>query len=521
MYFKPLFRVVLGCLLFGPLTGQGQSAPALEMDQLHRIEHAGERSVRSSAVSANLKVFCDGAFIFLYIHVRDPQVHPDQQAAYADHVELSLALPDEAFPADFEYDLHPRYVQAPPQYTSRSQPSPPRFFSVYSEYAHELDLRRFTEDFDYPQQPTGQLPSPYDLQVEEVHFGLMRFALFPDGRPAQLLNRDELRPVEQVLRASLGDVAAGIRYQVTHHADGSYEVNARLSPQALGFVPLPELGKLNLMVDVMDVPVPGQRALPTLSSARYRQPGRPATFNQVRFQKPLHTNFTTIPDALFQAADYHPICFFSRQDWISTGVDVDALVYREHQASQALTEVKFTREPFHYDFLNVAGTPVESLTIDFDYVNQIPSTREYKLLHDYLIPSEQVRSKLANSHPIENEVFRFPDGELGVIMVDNSTFDPYGWGDCGTCIEERITIHRVTDRQRRVLLEINQWDGPDAYCQVGPHYLEDYYVDRTDWIQPGRILVLRLNHRYTKRKKRVKITWNQQGEAVQTTLIDP
>ncbi|MEM9983551.1 MAG: hypothetical protein AAF804_00515 [Bacteroidota bacterium] len=508
-----------------PVMGQGpMSSPDMELSALYPVDKDQRvRSVSPNAdLSADLKWFCDGDYLFLYLHIRDEDLHLDAKSDFSDHVELWLALPDESFPSDFAYDFHPNYVvgQNP---LSRSQDDyEPRFFSIYSEYANELELRPFQEDYDYEREAGQEMPPSQNLRLDQVHFGLMRYALFADERPAELLNRTELFPVEDALKASLGDVEQGIQYQVTHHEQGEYEINVRISPQALGFIQLPEMRELAVMVDVHDTDYRGRRAEAKLSSSPYRSEhgASPSDFNQIRFQVPFYTNFTTIPDQLFHEAGYFPLCFYSRQDWIGTGIDVDAIAYREHHTSQELTEVKFAREPFHYDVLNVDGVEVESLVIEKEYVNELPKRLEYKLLHQYLLETQQVKTFLSNTGAIPNEVFRFPDHELGVILSTNQTRDLFGWGECGNCLEESISILRITPDEKKILLDIYQGEGSQGYCQIGSQSFEGYSVGGMYWIQEGKVLVLRLNHQFRKEVKRVRVSWDDTGERVEVFPVD-
>lgn len=510
-------------LFLGPWQGWSQgnmNIPDLELAQLYRVDEPRTRTLRSPTLSADLKLFCDGKQLFLYLHVHDPRIILSPDVDFSDHIQLWLALPDRAFPSDFEYELHPNYVMAEPRPTRATDDDEPRFFTIFSEYGSEVSLQNFLQEHDYPSTGTAAVPDSRDLSLREVHFGMIGYALFPDERSPELLNRQELEPIEAALHTSLGQVEEGITYKVTHHSSGSYEVNAQISPQALGFVQLPEMSELAVMIDIIDVAGRGQRGRLALSSSPYRQGHAPNGYNQVRLQTPLQTNYTTIPNEFFEETSYFPICFFSGQDWVGTGVDVDALTYREYEASRSLAEVRFSRENFAYDRRRINGAPLENMVVEQKFVNEIPKRHQFTLLYDYLLETEQITAFLANTSAVSNSLFTYPDGALGLILINSLTVDPFGWGDCGTCVEEIITVHRLSEDEQRLLLEVYQTDGPVAYCQIENFRFDNFYVEAIDWIREGEIMVMRLSHRYQKEKKRVKVSWNPETKALDVLPIE-
>ncbi len=525
MHAKPLSVFLLLWLshFCGGLHGQNFD---LAIERLYAVPSSHVRSVpESEEVSATVRLSSDGAYLFLYVHVRDRRVQRHWQTDMADHVELWLGLPAEAYPKDFEYALHPRYVLAPPMTTRGGPQAKPRLFSTYAEYASQLSLSDFVNNHDYPRKNEGMVPPANTLRLQEVPYGLMKFALFPDGRPAEWLNQEEMAPLEQVLQQSLGDAPAGITYQVTRQDPEGYEINARIAPAALGFVTLPEVERLNVMVQIHNASIPGQPVEAALSTMpptekNQRSVEHPSGFNHLRLQRPLYTNFTTIPDYMFQQAGYHPLCVNTAKDWMATSIDVDPLIYRQQEASHSLTEVGIMPQGFRYDVEYLDQSPIEILKVDETYVNKLPKQRSYILMQGQILQTERIRSLVAEPTEVEDQFFRFPDGEMGAILRSNTSVDPYGWGPCGTCIQETIRIWRVTSSGKKSLLDIIQGDGPNAYCQIQNTLLREYYLLRIDWIKPGEILVLRLNHRYLTRKKRIKVSWDADGSHVKVEAID-
>ncbi|MDX1909678.1 MAG: hypothetical protein SF053_21750 [Bacteroidia bacterium] len=477
-------------------------------------------------VSASMELYSNGQSLSMVVWVKDADIRQHSQTAYADHVEVWFALPPSAYPEDFEYALHPSYMYAASTTRSAAPASPPRTFSAYSEYTPRVSSRSFLQDFDYPStdkitRDSLQVPSPSQLRKEDIHFGIVQFALFPDGRKAVQLNRRNHESLERTMSLSMGNPVDGIRYDAVYMEDGSgYIINAEFSLKALGFIQLPELRQLRLMVDIANSLSAGEKAEVLLSSSPYREAGSPATFNAVTLRRPLYTNVTDIPTHIFTQTHYYPILMTGAgaDDWFVAGVDVDALVYKPQYASQKLTEVKFFRQYHTYEAGNWQGMPYEILQVTQDYVNEPPRRKEFIILQNQVLTAEQVVSDAFP--PEKTSVFRMPDGAGGLILWNSAQVDPYGWGPCGTCVSLTTSFVKVSPRGRQDILFIQQTDGPEAYCQVREMVFEDYYLSRVDWIRDGQVVVLLLQHRYLDKIKRVKASWAKDGTGVQVILVD-
>ena len=496
--------LVLGIL---PVWLQGQQ-PDFAMDQLYTLS-TGRSFSSEPKIAASSQVYCDGEYIHVVVEVRDRYVvnHPESQ--FADHVELWLALPPEAYPVGFEYDFHPMYV------ASSTEPSP-RFFSVYSEYTPRVDRVNFLQKSDYPtaahiQEDSLWVPPPEMLRTEPIHFGVVKYGLFPDNRAPVLLNRQQNALWEKASGIQLGNIEQGIQYTARRLID-RYIIHARISPMALGYVRLPQMNSIRIMVDVVDTGPHRGQAYPRLTTSPRRQEGMPASFNHVLFHRALRTNFTTIPDALLKAADIHPLLLFSRNNWISTAIATDALIFREQQVSQKLMEVKFLPRPIRHQVLEAKGIRADKLIIDNYYVNARPVRTEYLLVEGRLFKTDQT---LAPSGPLlgaENHIFAFPDGSTGVVLSERNALEPQGWSSGGYYTDESVSIYQLTSNDRKELLRFYQHNGPGAYCQIGEMKYDDFFVTGMDWIRPGRVLVLRLAHRMANDRKRIKVTWDRYSE---------
>jgi len=515
---KAKYMIGYVLLLLSSMGGFTQT-PDFELDRFYPI---GYESTPASSVSANVKLYSDGQYLLLYVHVRDEDIAIKGEAELSDHVQIWFSLPQKAYPEDFEYKLHPSYVRAPARTHRSGKQEPPRYFSAISEYIPDdvLRLNDFVTRYDYPDQSEAWVPLPHVLETEEVHFGMVHFALFPDERRPVHINTEGLARVEESLDANLGNLVQGISYHVNIEEGRGYELHAQISREALGFATLPSMDEIRMMVDIWDAPAGRGEAQPILSTAPYRLPNKPHTFNSVYLDRPLYTNFTTIPDELFDNTGYHPICFYSDQDWIATGVDVDALVYREMKASQSLTEVRFTPQPFYYNIENYRGTAIQRLTVDTEYVNELPREKTLYWIEDQAFISEKVQQVGLSSSQGKDQVIDLRDGTIGLILHDRTTQDPFGWGEGGSSVEETITLYRVAWGNRKRLLTIQQGEGEHAYCTIGQLNFQGFFVQDIDWMPRDRFFIARLSHRYHDDKKRVKLYWEEDEKELRVTALD-
>ncbi|MEZ4827411.1 MAG: hypothetical protein R3C61_14195 [Bacteroidia bacterium] len=503
--------------MFFPLLAAGQ-VPDFATDQFYAI---GGNS--GNGISASARLFSYEATLSLVIEVRDKKVNIERENdENTDHIEVWFALPRTAYPSDFEYSSHADYISYVPEKTRGITEEDPRFFSVFSEYGKITTPTDFTSRYDYPRSADirkDSLPIPERrfLKARSVPFGVVHFGLFPDGRDVIQYNGSDLELVEDALHMRFGDLTGGIDYiaEINEKEDG-YTITARISPQALGFVQLPQMDKIRFMVDIADSGAdPASPASVVLSSSSNRKPGVPSTFNQVDLHKPLKTSFGHIPADFLKSARLFPLFVYGNTEWILANVDVDGILYREQQVSQVLSEVKFSRVPYHFDITQPSGISVATLLMDLDHVNKLPTEKEFIKIGaspGKMLEVERVLNPgFPDGQSRRSRVFRFPDEIPGVIIRESSYLDPYGWGPCGDCVLETIHIRRITSDDVYDIMSINQGNGPDAFCEVGEFRFEGYYVNQMDWIQSGKILVVRLAHYNGKDQKRIKLSWEKDG----------
>lgn len=503
----------------GAMLCLGQN-PDFAMNDLARVNRT--RSDSRSQVSARVQLYSDGESLILYAEVRDPRVQVSKYSPNGDHIEVWFALPVTAYPSGFDYNHHPEYIYAPPAPQSGKGP---RFFSIYSEYATLVDVQSFTKGFDYPEndrirRDSLNLPLSNQLKFENVHFGMVHYALYPDNRPAVLMNGKSFKRLEESLGVKAGNMADGIRYTAEPLDDRSgYVINAQIFPQALGFVTVPELRQVNMLVNIIDGD-PSQPQLPALATTEKGVPGKPSTFNTVYLQRPIQCHFAPAPADVLRRLDLRPTYFFSEKGWIPASVATDALVFGENETSKNLNEVRFAIQPINYVTTTYRNEQVSWLEVEFKPVNAIPTEERFLMIRDQVIRTKLVQGSLLASDSIKQSFFSYPDGATGMIVVENSPLDPYGWGPYGNKLEERIIIHRLYEGRLENVLTIVQGDGDRPFCQVFDQSFNDFRMKNMYWVRKGEILVLLMQHRRQGYHKRVKVSWGKNGQKLKIVMID-
>ncbi|MEO0472740.1 MAG: hypothetical protein AAF206_24205 [Bacteroidota bacterium] len=193
---------------------------------------------------------------------------------------------------------------------------------------------------------------------------------------------------------------------------------------------------------------------------------------------------------------------------------MDGLMFQEQDVSQVLTEVRFFRQPFLYQTSPVRDDSIRKVVVQQDYVNRPSHLREYILLNGQVIETQRSVMTPKEDDLIENQLFYFPDGMPGMVVRDNTTRTPFGWGECGKCIDETIWILKINPDGVQVIAEATQSNGPEGYCQIGDNYFAQHYVSQIDILNDGRFAVLRLNQRGSKERKRIKVDWSTEASKV-------
>lgn len=474
---------------------------------------------------ASVKLYCDGEYVSVIVHVKDDFVEYKSGRNDLDHVEIWFALPNSAYSKDFEYNFHPRYLYAQPPQDPYQKPQPIRFFSAYSEYTPQLGIQSFTKTFDYPSGKDISsrklpIPKPENLRESRIDYGIVQYAFYPDERPVLHLNKTHYSLLEQNWQQKVGSFAEGVQYSVDKTEKG-YTIHAQFSAAGLGFVQLPKMEEIRCMVDVIDTE---KGEVPTvLSTSQYHDKLTAISFNNVRFKRPLRTNNTQIPDAIFTKLDFKPVyTLMEGGQWVSTDAQTDLIAYEPEKLSKALVEIKFVKQPIRYSaYTDNANNNIKKLSVDKTSVNTRPVTTEYYLINGKVFESEVVRMPKDRRENLLSHTFSFPDGAAGIILKNRTAQNAYGWGKCKDCFEEIISIMRISGNQSKTIFGIYQGNTGNTYCQIGEQRFDGYYVYGMDWLREGKIMVLRLSNWENTVKKRVKVTWRDDGTKVLVKEIVP
>lgn len=496
--------------------------PDFELKELYH--KAVSRSVSSNApTSANVSLYNDGFKLNVVIEVRDRDVKISRIDEHCDQVHLWFALPKEAFPEQFNYKNHPDYILSS-QYKSRGiehTTSYLRFFSLGHKNPRSVNVGSFIRDYDYPTPSavdTFMVPPATQLMKEEVHWGMVQFSLFPDGRPAKFANRKAHRLIESALGEQLKDLGTYIKYTVDWMDEREgYIINAEIKPEALGYLQVPVMKQIQFMVDLQDWSYQEQKLVSVMSSSPDTEAGYPDTYNKVSFFQPLRTNMLGIPDDIFYKTKFYPTILNSNRGWKPVSIHSDALVLKRHTLSRYIQEIAFRKQNIFFETLLEDGIPYEKLILEMDFINEQDTRQEYILLKGQKFEVRApIGKRFSGGGKKVNELFSFPDGSYGLILYNKAQMDIYGWGNCGSCLEEQINVYRVGDDQKERILSIQQGEGNEPYCQIGGYDMNDYYITQIDWIERGKVLVMRLDNWYNPSlKKRVKVSWDRRGKNVE------
>lgn len=489
------------------------------MEELHSLA-SGRGELGAAELGASVRVYCNGDVISFVIDVRDPELRMGELDEATDQVQIWMALPPSAYPESFNYEQHPTYIRSR---RDRQEGRKTRLFGAYLPPPQRLDLAPFLSDYDYPGREEIlarklKVPAPRELEQAEVHYGLVHYAFYVDGRPPRLLDGDAHEAIGDLLGIGLGDWRSGVKYTVDYLDDG-YTLNVQVAREALGVVPVPQLHELRFMVDVVDARG-GEAAIPRLTTTERWQAARPTHFNELRFAQPLQTNALSIPNQVFEESRFFPHLLYTDRGWLPVGIDTDGLVYQEFETSKHLTETTFFRQPLDYETFFEQGYPVESLKTIFQPVNSWDYRKEFLLVDGkFLTATEWPLADAFAPGELRPRCFTFPDGAMGMIIKRARLHDPYGWGNCGDCLEEMISIYRVEAGRKMEIFRLQQGHGEQAYCQLNEQVFEGYLTTGADWVKDGKMLVFRLDNPSQRTKKRVKVSWNSHGERVKVEEV--
>lgn len=478
----------------------------------------------SNDLDVKVSLYSFEEYLSLVVEVKDEFLDINPSEYLADHIELFFALPQDAYPDEFQAGTHPYYLYAPP-FVSRGlqKEEKGRFFSSPNDAMVDMEVEAFLAENNYPDTPDirkDSLKIPYasHLSRRRIDYGIVHYGLFPDQRAPILYNKKYHRIIEKNLNIKLGAVESGITYVVDRNEDG-YTLTAQIEPKALGFVRLPEMKSIYFSLDVIDTDGIKQAGYSVLSVSQGGSHSmKDRTFIEVPLNRALNTNFSEAPDRIYRKTNYFPTYTYTEKGWTPTAIEVDALFYDKQRPSNQFSEVQFKHRPQRYRLTTFPRKYLsfEQFDINYEYVNLLGRTVQYTLIYDHVFRSQIMRaSKNDSISPLPKQVFFFSDGKPGLILLENATLSPYGWGENGHLLDERIRVMRVLKDEVHELLRIEQGDGEDAYCYIGKLSYPGFFVEKINWAKEGEIMVIWLQNRADQARKRVRVSWQADGSDIE------
>ncbi|MEL6253065.1 MAG: hypothetical protein AAFR87_13710, partial [Bacteroidota bacterium] len=224
---------------------------------------------------------------------------------------------------------------------------------------------------------------------------------------------------------------------------------------------------------------------------------------------------------IFTENDFYPIMWYSENDWEGFGIDVDGLVMENSHLSEDLLEVKIFEQSLLFENFEFGGYEIDLLKTNLDFVNRLPIEKDIIRANGQNIVAEKVRRNNRGLRAeIEDRWFLFEDGTLGLIYEESIPRHPFGWGNCGSCRIETINISRISEAAVWDILEIEQEEGSNGYCQIKDLTYRNFYVSNFDWVDEGSRLILRLKHRSSREKKRVEVSWDEYGTSLEVRELE-
>lgn len=503
------------------LLGKGQDIqPDAYFSEFYPVESPTETTDPTPGRSW---VYSDGQRISLIVEVKDPDIRTFRSPAYSDHIQVWIGLDETAFPPSFPLESHPRYVGGlhtmPGQ---RAADNPEVNLRVFSpeEQSQPAGTRAVPSVYPNDLTDSSLIPPASRLRDITVPYGMIHLAFFPDERNVELLDRESYRYLEMSFGRNIGDWLSRIRYDVdTLEYGEGYVISIDIPVESLGFSRMPRLYGLKMLIGIADTDVAGEQArIVSLSQAGIASPSL-GQITLIPFQNPLQFNPSNIPDEVFDKIGWYPTLFLSSEGWTAVSAELGYLVPGYGTVLEDWYEIAFRETSINYEDYQDRGFPVQRLSVGLEAVNSPDITTDYLLIDGVLESVTRARNILPGPGMIpEVDVFRFPDGATAVFVRDNYPFNPYGWGDCGICLQERMRILRNIDGRVITVASWNQSEGPESGLWIGEENFPGYYLARMDKLRNGEIIVLVLNHRTQRLQKRVKLTWDQEAFVYQVEV---
>lgn len=460
----------------------------------------------------------DGRGLSLIVEVLDPQITTYQSPAYSDHVQIWLGLDETAFPSRFPLETHPNYLGG--MDITRARGVEDEIESIRMFSAEPIEMARRTP-FDHDRSDSLLIPHQSRIRDISVPYGMMHLAFFPDERRVQLLDREAYRYLEQEFNRNLGDWLSGIRYDVdTLEYGNGYVISADIPAESFGFSRMPRMDAMKLLIGVANVEARGHPAV----IQSYSQPVTGGIgygdIRSIPFRTPIFLNPSNIPDEVFETLRWFPTLFLSADGWTVVSTDVDAMLPEAGRTEPGWQEIQFSETMVDYKDYRVDGLPVQRLSAKFKQLHSADLEKDFFLIEDKTLVLSRSVKKDEMETLAPYRVFRFGDGATGIFARESGTIHPYGWGECGDCLHETMSVFRYSDGALARVASWEQSEGPEEGFMIDSQYFPDFFLARMDMIKGNEIIVLVLNHQRDRIQKRIKLTWDR-SENKYITIVEP
>lgn len=534
---KYLFLLTLILFLQFALTTQNQK-PDFQLDQFY--PKWGAKNIESPTdIQASTKVYSDGEKIHIEVEVVDDMLVNDVDVLHTDHVEVWFGVGEYHLLDDdkdhtekedfFEAQLQSR--DYPGCYVAE-RPAAPKYLifeKLSSKHLEEInsDLLSMVDSVKI----LGWEKYIGDLPIELDFTGITHFGLFPDNRTLSLYDRENYELFEKSTDYQIGDLTEGCTYSAKI-TDKGYIIEASFTPKALGFVQLPSIKNLFIMIDVVDVDERGSQET-ILSSSKNRTWGNKYSFNWVELQKPLNTNVVNIPKHLFEFDNsalskklkFSPKLVYTQDGWkyynsTATTLAGDWEIFRTHFTTYGYlpTSVNYKTDILKQGQISASQiefsetTPQTCRNFDFSQTSFFQTLYKVHIIDDKVALSE--RKLTCGDWKLDNleQIFVFADGTVGLITY--SIDGCYCRGTCGGCENLDIRIKKYKNGEFQEILRIEDDSCCSLGFQIGDNEYEEMSVKEVVWSKVGKELKIWIDDSWGENKQPIKvidITFNENG----------
>lgn len=522
------------------------SAQTPDFQTDHFYPKWGAKNITSPTdIQASASVYSDGERIHIEVNVVDDILVNNADVLHTDHVEVWFGMPlyeimDTSWYFSEQYNAKHYFEKAN---------LPKRHYCIYPKKTNSwLDLPMpkvmLYDHFQY----TGCMKFQKDLscyrcntlQTSNDFSGMTHFGLYMDNRPVHLMDRENYFLFEKATGYTVGDLTQGCKYQSELTANG-YKVSATFDAIALGFVTLPDISHLRIMIDVVDVDATGKQES-LLSSATNRKWGNFTTFNTIKFKKPIQTNYTYLPSNFLIHKIIQPqFMVYSDEGWKSYNLVIgqDGCRATSDSACEAYIHTyNYFPTYLHYEEKTVANTSIRigsfrrynNYTLESNHETSITgisggSYTFYNVNDDFLYTYQGYVGKYSNlwidddhnpylyAKSLKKE-FAFKNGVVGIISPNISGgMAPHSGGGC---LWFECYVHRYYQGKFEEVLKID-----DAHCRQWKTIINDLQyqnvaIKQIVWQKLGKELKIITDSEWIEPKNEchpsaIYITFNNDG----------